>query len=877
MADIIQLRRDTAANWVTANPVLADGEIGIETDTKKRKCGNGTTAWNSLPYMFSDDLDTQPTANSRKPVESGGVKMDIDAAVEIGLAALDAIGDADLTPTEESVELVRSGGVWEAIRNNGRGAFDISAYNAVGGVLAKYDDLTAALGTNGANVPADARKPGMSVCFVQNADNKYVQYRLMSDSFNTTVSNWQGVDNEPVAGSENLVKSGGVKKAVDELASEVKVLTGNNFEKIISLNNLESQDYYSMTDGSFQGSEGAYRSGLFDVGDADVVYINFQGSNSSFGVIFLDSDNNFLSSVEANAKSGFYKIPQSASKLIVQFYNGWKNTIVALINTNANNGIVFELKKENDKNVDDLRNDIYSSINSIEFDYKHRYITPDGFVTDTVTTSNTVGTDYIKVKEGDVLSYTGYVYGVMAIGGFIDKGGSGVELLPKGTYNKERIVIPNGINYIVAVSYETHAHSIYKVDSVNERIHNINEYIEEIKPVINELHDNDTVNKANTAANSIGYKKEIKPSMLTSWDYYSMSDGSYEGNSGAYRSGVFNVDEFDIVRASFQDKNASFGLLFYDNNDTFIKSISSYTNPINVNVKDIGASKVIVQNYNSWNDTFVVFEKRGNLKERIIVDINGNGDYASLSEAVRNAVDGDIIFVRKGTYEDEVVRAWDKDITIIGEDVERTIIRNGSNNYSTPPIEMSCGSLENITFEAYDGGLESEHPSGWNCYALHIENNYLYKKSFIIRNCKFFSAKNRSVGIGLRGGTLRFENCRFESDETPAFSFHDSANKEYADIPQNISLVNCVGISRKNQYVLVFHSLKIEGAKVNVEFIGNTFVSLVSDNPLISHYNNSGYGEADTVYNFLELVNFENLKTSRLNNLEGLNYKPISK
>ena len=73
MADIIQLRRDTAANWVTANPVLHDGEIGIETDTRKRKCGNGTTAWNSLPYMYSDDLDQEPTANSHKPVESGGV------------------------------------------------------------------------------------------------------------------------------------------------------------------------------------------------------------------------------------------------------------------------------------------------------------------------------------------------------------------------------------------------------------------------------------------------------------------------------------------------------------------------------------------------------------------------------------------------------------------------------------------------------------------------------------------------------------------------------------------------------------------------------------------------------------------------------------
>lgn len=46
----LQLRRDTAANWTSANPVLASGELAIETDTSKQKIGDGTTAWNSLGY-----------------------------------------------------------------------------------------------------------------------------------------------------------------------------------------------------------------------------------------------------------------------------------------------------------------------------------------------------------------------------------------------------------------------------------------------------------------------------------------------------------------------------------------------------------------------------------------------------------------------------------------------------------------------------------------------------------------------------------------------------------------------------------------------------------------------------------------------------------
>ena len=71
------------------------------------------------------------------------------------------------------------------------GAFDISSYHATGGVLAKYADLTAALGTNGANIPEALRKGGMSVKFVHSSDNKYVQFRLISDEWSIDINDWQ--------------------------------------------------------------------------------------------------------------------------------------------------------------------------------------------------------------------------------------------------------------------------------------------------------------------------------------------------------------------------------------------------------------------------------------------------------------------------------------------------------------------------------------------------------------------------------------------------------------------------------------------------------------------------------------------------------------
>ena len=49
----IKLRRGTQAQWAATNPVLAEGEFGAETDTRKFKIGNGVTAWNSLSYWGS--------------------------------------------------------------------------------------------------------------------------------------------------------------------------------------------------------------------------------------------------------------------------------------------------------------------------------------------------------------------------------------------------------------------------------------------------------------------------------------------------------------------------------------------------------------------------------------------------------------------------------------------------------------------------------------------------------------------------------------------------------------------------------------------------------------------------------------------------------
>ena len=53
MTTRIKLRRDTAATWISANPILSGGEPGLETDTGRIKYGDGVTSWRDLDYANS--------------------------------------------------------------------------------------------------------------------------------------------------------------------------------------------------------------------------------------------------------------------------------------------------------------------------------------------------------------------------------------------------------------------------------------------------------------------------------------------------------------------------------------------------------------------------------------------------------------------------------------------------------------------------------------------------------------------------------------------------------------------------------------------------------------------------------------------------------
>ena len=85
----IQVRRDVAANWVTNNPVLSDGEWGVETDTLKYKLGDGATSWTSLPYSIP------PFGSAAGTIAEGNDPRLSDARIPTAHASTHAVGGTD--------------------------------------------------------------------------------------------------------------------------------------------------------------------------------------------------------------------------------------------------------------------------------------------------------------------------------------------------------------------------------------------------------------------------------------------------------------------------------------------------------------------------------------------------------------------------------------------------------------------------------------------------------------------------------------------------------------------------------------------------------------------------------------------------------------
>ena len=320
----------------------------------------------------------------------------------------------------DGVSVLKWNGSWSSETVFAGGVFDISAYKATGGTLATFADLSAAL-DGGNNVPDGLQKGGMSVKFVRSSDNKYVQYRLMAAAWSTVVTDWQGVDDVPTAGSDNLVKSGGVDGfvKVDEYVLENAVQWVPNLACVAGNNYIYQGDYYrcnydvqssTFVSWAFEKrTKGGFTLFKIQVGD-DVKNI----TSNLIPIIAMVRGNSLLPSVKEGdvyfntynnqlyVCTEFITDPEHSEFVVMPFYDG----AVYIYNNELYiwNGTSFELAnlvKETIINVDSSGNGDYTSfveaISSItSSDKHHRYV--------------------VKVQEGTYnifseLTAIGWVYG----------------------------------------------------------------------------------------------------------------------------------------------------------------------------------------------------------------------------------------------------------------------------------------------------------------------------------------------------------------------------------------------------------------------------------------------------------------------------------
>lgn len=96
----IILRNDTTANWESVNPILSEGEVGIDTTTNQFKIGNGTNTWTQLEYTGgSSELDkylTGTTNENTTTISTDGKALTLDApTIAVGNNLVNEINGED--------------------------------------------------------------------------------------------------------------------------------------------------------------------------------------------------------------------------------------------------------------------------------------------------------------------------------------------------------------------------------------------------------------------------------------------------------------------------------------------------------------------------------------------------------------------------------------------------------------------------------------------------------------------------------------------------------------------------------------------------------------------------------------------------------------
>lgn len=215
-----------------------------------------------------------------------------------------------------------------------------------------------------------------------------------------------------------------------------------------------------------------------------------------------------------------------------------------------------------------------------------------------------------------------------------------------------------------------------------------------------------------------------------------------------------------------------------------------------------------------------------NEKNTIIVDINGEGDYKSIQEAINNAQSGSVIYIKKGEYY-EIINIK-KEIEIVGEDKDLTLISpiSESNKFA-----INLGA-QNVKIR--DLSIQNRGPG------LYTSGVRITASTTEIYNCNIYDTP---IGIAIWTSDNIIKDCYFKGCEDEGIALLGS---NYSDCNNN-KIINCIFQKNCDGIELQYSSKNIID---NCKFYNNTHsgidaITSSNDENVISNceiYNNDVHG-----------------------------------
>ncbi|QPL22248.1 neck passage structure [Lactococcus phage GP15] len=248
------------------------------------------------------------------------------------------------------------------------------------------------------------------------------------------------------------------------------------------------------------------------------------------------------------------------------------------------------------------------------------------------------------------------------------------------------------------------------------------------------------------------------------------------------------------------------------------------------------------------------------------LNVGADKKFTTIQAAVNFAKDGDTILISSGTYH-EAVDAKTKLLHFKGVDKNTVTLEYENGAYSLPPLEMSKGSVENMTIHAISQAQVSGEPG--KAYCFHADYDIQIGHTLSFTNVKFINDDKQVIGVGLRNNfTIEFNSCDFVTPSGDnAFYVHDDPIRDNSS-NQNLIVKDCSIVNNGTGATIHMQSQERVGAVAKVTWQRNIVVNLSGGKLIdVATYNN---GLAKDKW--LGSSDFVLQPTSAMNNIAQLNF-----